>query len=127
MKPRVLELTGRPQRKSGRPLSVPSCLHQRAGKPVRWRIFPRVSRAGARTIWARRCFHEKQNNEKNKSGKTAPKKTQKAAQKAEYQQRPDGLTAGTDEVYDSLAQNAWFPALYADEILMDDFTEGPVV
>ena len=30
---------------------------------------------------------KKQNNEKNKSGKTAPKKTQKAAQKAEYQQR----------------------------------------
>lgn len=70
---------------------------------------------------------KKQPSEKNKSGKTAPKKAQKATQKAEYQQRPDGLTAGTDEVYDNLAQNAWFPALYADEILMDDFTEGPVV
>ena len=32
-------------------------------------------------------------------------------------------TATSENVYENLAENAWFPALYADEVLMDDF--GP--
>lgn len=43
--------------------------------------------------------------------------------RAKYAKRPDGLTNGTEDVFDNLAQNAWFPALYADEILMDDFPD----
>ena len=39
------------------------------------------------------------------------------------QARRDGQTATSENVYESLAENAWFPALYADEVLMDDF--GP--
>lgn len=37
------------------------------------------------------------------------------------EQRPaDGQTATTDSVYDSLAGDAWFPALYADDLVDDD-------
>lgn len=39
------------------------------------------------------------------------------------QARRDGQTATSENVYENLAENAWFPALYADEVLMDDF--GP--
>ena len=39
------------------------------------------------------------------------------------QTRRDGQTATNENVYENLAENAWFPALYADEVLMDDF--GP--
>ena len=76
-------------------------------------------------------FVKKQDKTKPKSekaAKTNKKSTKGSTMRAEYEQRPDGLTNGTEDVFDSLAQNAWFPALYADEILMDDFPAGgPVV
>lgn len=42
--------------------------------------------------------------------------------------RMDGQAATSENVYDSLAQNAWFPALYADEeLLMDEEALFPEV
>lgn len=36
-------------------------------------------------------------------------------------QRPaDGQTATNESIYDSLAADAWFPALYADDLVDDD-------
>lgn len=63
-----------------------------------------------------------------KADKTNTKSTKGSSMRAEYEQRPDGLTNGTDNVLENLAQNAWFPALYADEVLMDESPAGgPVV
>lgn len=64
----------------------------------------------------------------DKTNKTSKKSTKGSSMRAEYEQRPDGLTNGTDSVLENLAQNAWFPALYADEALTDEFPAGgPVV
>lgn len=74
---------------------------------------------------------KKQDKTKQKSEKTVKtnkKSTKGSSMRAEYEQRPDGLTNGTEDVLENLAQNAWFPALYADEVLMDNFPAGgPVV
>ena len=41
------------------------------------------------------------------------------------QARRDGQTATSEKnVYENLAENAWFPALYADEVLMDESRPG---
>ena len=42
------------------------------------------------------------------------------ARRAQDQRPADGQTATTDSVYDSLAADAWFPALYADDLVDDD-------
>ena len=64
----------------------------------------------------------------DKETKTNKKSTKGSSMRAEYEERPDGLTNGTEDVMENLAQNAWFPALYADEVLMDEFpADGPLV
>ena len=64
----------------------------------------------------------------DKETKTNKKSTKGSSMRAEYEERPDGLTNGTGDVMENLAQNAWFPALYADEVLMDEFpASGPLV
>lgn len=60
----------------------------------------------------------------DKETKTNKKSTKGSSMRAEYEERPDGLTNGTGDVMENLAQNAWFPALYADEVLMDEFPAG---
>ena len=35
--------------------------------------------------------------------------------------RKDGQEATSENVYKNLAKDAWFPAIYADEVLMNDF------
>lgn len=71
---------------------------------------------------------DKTKQKPEKTVKTNKKSTKGSAMRAEYEQRPDGLTNGTEDVLENLAQNAWFPALYADEVLMDNFPAGgPVV
>lgn len=76
---------------------------------------------------------KKQDNTKTKTDKTDKtvktnrKTTKGSTMQAEYEQRPDGLTNGTDSVLENLAQNAWFPALYADETLTNEFPAGPLV
>lgn len=60
----------------------------------------------------------------DKKVKTNKKTTKGSDMRAEYEERPDGLTNGTDSVFENLAQNAWFPALYADETLMNEFPAG---
>ena len=60
----------------------------------------------------------------DKTVKTNKKSTKGSTMRAEYEERPDGLTNGTGDVMENLAQNAWFPALYADEVLMDEFPAG---
>ena len=60
----------------------------------------------------------------DKKVKTNKKTTSGSDMRAEYEERPDGLTNGTDNVLENLAQNAWFPALYADETLTNEFPAG---
>ena len=65
---------------------------------------------------------------KDKTVKTNTKNAKGSTMRAEYEERPDGLTNGTDNVLENLAQNAWFPALYADETLTNEFpADGPLV
>ena len=67
---------------------------------------------------------DKTKQKTDKTVKTNKKTTKGSAMQAEYEERPDGLTNGTGDVMENLAQNAWFPALYADEVLMDEFPAG---
>ena len=73
---------------------------------------------------------KKQDKTKQKSDKTGKtvktnkKTTNGSDMRAEYEERPDGLTNGTENVFENLAQNAWFPALYADETLTNEFPAG---
>ena len=59
----------------------------------------------------------------NRHGQPSAHGTQHTAHGQVEQARRDGQTATRENVYENLAENAWFPALYADEVLMDDF--GP--
>lgn len=65
-------------------------------------------------------MQRKNSKKQNRTTQSRAVHSRHNAQASAQTPRKDGLAATNESVYQNLAENAWFPALYADEILMDE-------